>query len=72
MLEGEGGLVMAGLLAHKDMMNLYLAIFVAGLGGLAGEQVHSCIGRSNKEPVHRKFRGPRRAFAVARLLLKRP
>ncbi|MFW2582317.1 DedA family protein, partial [Aliarcobacter butzleri] len=24
MLEGEAGLVMAGLLAHKEMMNLYL------------------------------------------------
>jgi len=71
MLEGEAGLVMAGLLAHKEMMNLYLAIFVAGLGGFAGDQVYFYIGRFNKESVHRKFRGQRRKFAFAHLLLKR-
>lgn len=71
MLEGEAGLVMAGLLAHKEMMSLYLAIFVAGLGGFAGDQVYFYIGRFNKESVHRKFKGQRRKFAFAHLLLKR-
>ncbi|MFW3346732.1 DedA family protein, partial [Aliarcobacter butzleri] len=45
MLEGEAVLVMAGLLAHKEMMNLYMAIFVADLGGFAGDQVYFYIGR---------------------------
>jgi len=70
MLEGEAGLIMAGLLAHNEIMNLYLAIFVAGLGGFAGDQVYFYIGRFNKEYVHRKFKGQRRKFAFAHLLLK--
>ena len=38
MLEGEAGLIMAGLLSHTGDMNLYLAIFIAGLGGFAGDK----------------------------------
>lgn len=71
MLEGEAGLIMAGLLAHTGDMNLYLAIFVAGLGGFAGDQVYFYIGRFNKDTVHRRFRGQRRKFAFAHLLLKK-
>lgn len=71
MLEGEAGLIMAGLLAHKEIMNLYIAIFVAGLGGFGGDQVYFYIGRFNKESVHRKFKGQRRKFALAHLLLKK-
>jgi len=70
MLEGEAGLIMAGLLAHNGMMNLYLAIFVAGFGGFAGDQVYFYIGRFNKDYVIRKFKGQRRKFAFAHLLLK--
>ncbi len=71
MLEGEAGLVMAGLLSHTGDMNLYFAIFVAGLGGFAGDQVYFYIGRFNKGYVHRKFKGQRRKFALAHLLLKK-
>lgn len=71
MLEGEAGLVMAGLLSHTGDMNLYLAIFVAGLGGFAGDQVYFYIGRFNKASVHRKFKGQRRKFALAHILLKK-
>jgi len=70
MLEGEAGLIMAGLLAHNEMMNLYLAILVAGFGGFAGDQAYFYIGRFNKAYVHRKFKGQRRKFAFAHLLLK--
>jgi membrane protein DedA with SNARE-associated domain len=66
MLEGEAGLIMAGLLSHTGDMNLYLAIFIAGLGGFAGDQVYFYIGRFNKASVHRKFKGQRRKFAFAR------
>ena len=71
MLEGEAGLVMAGLLSHTGDMNLYLAIFIAGLGGFAGDQVYFYIGRFNKSYVHKKFKGQRRKFALAHLLLKK-
>lgn len=71
MLEGEAGLVMAGLLSHTGDMNLYIAIFVAGLGGFAGDQVYFYIGRFNKGHVHKRFKGQRRKFAFAHLLLKR-
>jgi len=71
MLEGEAGLIMAGLLAHTGDMNLYLAIFIAGIGGFAGDQVYFYIGRFNKSYVHSKFKGQRRKFALAHLLLKK-
>ena len=44
-LEGEMGLIMAGLLSHTDDMSLPMAIFVAGLGGFAGDQIYFYIGR---------------------------
>ncbi|MGB1226941.1 MAG: DedA family protein [Poseidonibacter sp.] len=71
MLEGEAGLIMAGLLSHTGDMNLYIAIFVAGLGGFAGDQVYFYIGRFNKSYVHSKFKGQRRKFALAHLLLQK-
>lgn len=70
-LEGESGLIMAGLLSHTGDMNLYLSIFVAGLGGFAGDQIYFYIGRYNKKYVHKKFKGQRRKFALAHLLLKK-
>ena len=71
MLEGEAGLIMAGLLAHTGDMNLYMAIFIAGLGGFAGDQVYFYIGRFNKTAVLRKLKSQRRKFAFAHLLLKK-
>ena len=70
-LEGEMGLIMAGLLCHTGDMWLPLAIFVAGLGGFVGDQIYFYIGRYNKAYVHRKFKGQRRKFALAHLLLKK-
>lgn len=71
MLEGEMGLVMAGLLTHTGDMNIFVAIFVAGLGGFAGDQVYFYIGRFNKKFVYKKLRSQRRKLALAHLLLKR-
>lgn len=70
-LEGEAGLIMAGLLCSTGDMNLYLAIFIAGLGGFTGDQIYFYIGRYNKGYVHRNFKGQRRKFALAHLLLKK-
>ena len=65
------GLVMAGLLTHTGDMNLFMAIFIAGLGGFAGDQVYFYIGRFNKKFVYRKPKGQRRKLALAHLLLKK-
>ncbi|RLA75395.1 MAG: DedA family protein [Epsilonproteobacteria bacterium] len=70
-LEGETGLVMAGLLSHTGDMNLYLSIFIAGLGGFVGDQIYFYIGRFNKQYVTKKLKKQRRKFAFAHLLLKR-
>ncbi len=70
-LEGELGLIMAGLMTKTGDMNLYLAIFVAGLGGFAGDQIYFYIGRYNKAYVHTTFRSQRRKFAFAHLLLRK-
>jgi len=70
-LEGESGLIMAGLLSSTGDMNLYISIFIAGLGGFTGDQIYFYIGRYNKKYVHKKFKGQRRKFALAHLLLKK-
>jgi membrane protein DedA with SNARE-associated domain len=70
-LEGEMGLIMAGLLCSTGDMHLFWAIFIAGLGGFFGDQIYFYIGRYNKGFVHRNFRGQRRKFALAHLLLKK-
>ncbi|WP_309500170.1 DedA family protein [Sulfurovum sp.] len=70
-VEGEAGLIMAGILSHTGDMNLFLAIFIAGLGGFIGDQIYFYIGRFNKSYVHRKFKGQRRKVALAHLLLKK-
>ncbi|WP_024955588.1 DedA family protein [Sulfurospirillum arcachonense] len=69
-LEGEMGLIMGGLLSHTGDMSLPIAIFVAGLGGFAGDQIYFYIGRFNKKSIHKKMRKQRRKFAVAHILLK--
>jgi len=70
-LEGESGLIMAGLLCHTGDMNLFLSIFVAGLGGFVGDQIYFYIGRYNKDYIHTNFSSQRRKFALAHLLLKK-
>lgn len=68
-LEGELGLIMAGLLSHSGDMNLYIAILVAGTGGFAGDQIYFYIGRFNKDYIRRKLKTQKRKFALAKLLL---
>jgi membrane protein DedA with SNARE-associated domain len=70
-LEGELGLVMAGLLSHAGSMNLFWAIFVAGLGGFVGDQIYFYTGRYNKEYINKKFAQHSRKFALATLLLRK-
>ncbi len=70
-LEGEMGLIMAGILAHTGDMNLYIAIIVAGLGGFAGDQIYFYLGRFNKNYINKKLHTQKRKFAIAHLLLKK-
>ena len=70
-LEGEMGLIMGGIMSHTGDMNVAGAIFIAGLGGFAGDQIYFYIGRFNKGYIHRKLRKQRRKFAIAHLLLKK-
>ncbi len=70
-LEGELGLIMAGMMSFAGHMNLGLAIFVAGLGGFVGDQFYFYIGRYSKKYIHKKFKKYRRKFAIAHLLLQK-
>lgn len=70
-LEGELGLIMAGLLSHSGHMVLFWAIFTAGLGGFAGDQMYFYTGRYNKAYINKKFAHHNRKFALATLLLRK-
>lgn len=71
MLEGEMGLIMAGILSHLGDMSVVISIVVAAFGGFVGDQVYFYIGRYNKKYIHNKLRSQRRKFAIAHLLLKK-
>lgn len=70
-MEGEMGLVMAGILSYTGDMNLYKAILVASLGGFTGDQIFFFVGRFNRNYVQKKFVKHRRKFALATLLLNK-
>jgi membrane protein DedA with SNARE-associated domain len=70
-LEGEIGLILGGILCYTGDLNLYFAIFVAGLGGFVGDQIYFYIGRYNKGYIQRNLVSQRRKFALAHLLLKK-
>ncbi|PAF48586.1 hypothetical protein BKH46_00165 [Helicobacter sp. 12S02634-8] len=70
-LEGELGLIFAGIAAHTGHMNVFLAVFVAGLGGFVGDQIYFYIGRFNKGYIQRHLSKQRRKLALAHLLLQK-
>ncbi|MFA5455048.1 MAG: DedA family protein [Sulfurimonas sp.] len=70
-LEGELGLIVAGIMSHTGDMFLPFALFVGALGGFAGDQIYFYIGRFNKKYIHNKIRSQRTKFALAHLLLKK-
>ena len=70
-LEGEIGLIMAGIMSHTGDMQYFMSVFVAGLGGFAGDQIYFYIGRFNKGFIQRRLHNQRRKFAIAHLLLKK-
>lgn len=70
-LEGELGLIFAGIAAHTGHLNVLLAIFVAGLGGFVGDQIYFYIGRFKKDYIQKRFATQRRKLALAHLLLQK-
>ncbi|MDR2789581.1 MAG: DedA family protein [Campylobacteraceae bacterium] len=70
-LEGEMALIMGGILSHSGDMNIGWAIFIAGLGGFAGDQIYFYLGRYFKKNINKRLKKQRRKFAIAHLLLKR-
>lgn len=70
-LEGELGLIFAGIAAHTGHLNVWVAIFIAGLGGFVGDQIYFYIGRLNKGYIQRNFASQRRKLALAHLLLQK-
>jgi membrane protein DedA with SNARE-associated domain len=71
MMEGETGLVMAGVMVHTGDMVLITAITVAGIGGFIGDQIYFYIGRYNKDYIHKKLKSQRRKFALGTVLLRK-
>jgi membrane protein DedA with SNARE-associated domain len=70
-LEGELGLIMAGIMSHTGDMLLPIALIVGAFGGFIGDQIYFYIGRFNKTYIHTKLRSQRRKFAIAHVLLKK-
>lgn len=70
-LEGELGLIFAGIAAHTGHLNVWMAIFIAGLGGFTGDQIYFYIGRFNKNYIQKKLVSQRRKLALAHLLLQK-
>lgn len=71
MMEGELALVFAGIMAHHGHVNLFLSIFIAGLGAFCGDQIYFYIGRYNKKYIQKKLTKQKRKFAIAHLLLQK-
>ena len=70
-LEGEMGLIMAGLFSHTGDMNYFMSIFVAGLGGFTGDQIYFWLGRYSKRYIRKVMSKHRAKFALAHLLLEK-
>lgn len=70
-MEGEMGLIMAGIMCHTGDMNYVTAVTVASIGGFAGDQIYFYLGRYNKSYFQKTFKSQRRKVALAHLLLKK-
>jgi len=68
-LEGELGLIMGGIMSKLGYMNLYIAIFIAGLGGFVGDQIYFYIGRYNQDYIRKKMIKQHDKFEKAHELL---
>lgn len=70
-LEGEIGLILAGIACYAGNMNLFFTIAVAGLGGFTGDQIYFYAGRIGKHYIKKRLDKQRRKLALANLLLQK-
>ena len=70
-LEGELGLIMAGIMCHTGHMVIPIAILVARLARFVGDQIYFHIRRYNKRFIYKKLKAQGRKFAFAHLLLQK-
>ncbi len=70
-MEGEMGLIMAGILCHTGDMWYPFAVIVAALGGFTGDQIYFYIGRFNKHYLSRALNKQKRKLAISHLLLRK-
>lgn len=68
-LEGELGLIFAGIMCHAGLMSIVPAILVGGAGAFVGDHFYFYIGRYNKRFILKFFEKQKRKFAVAHLML---
>lgn len=71
LLEGELGLIFAGVMAHAGYMSVSLSILIAGFGAFLGDQFYFSIGRYNKKFITKKLNSQKRKFAIAHLMLQK-
>lgn len=71
LIEGEIGLILAGVMAHSGYINLPISIVVAGVGAFCGDQFYFFLGRYNKKFITNKLSSQKRKFAIAHLLLQK-
>ncbi|NLK66773.1 MAG: DedA family protein [Campylobacteraceae bacterium] len=71
LIEGELGLVFAGIMAHQGLMSIPVASVVASFGAFLGDQFYFSVGRYNKKFITKKLNSQKRKFAIAHLLLQR-
>lgn len=70
-MEGEMGLIMAGIMIHTGDMDYFLAITIASTGGFLGDQFYFYLGRYNKSYFYKRFKNQRRKMALAHVLLRK-
>jgi len=70
-MEGELGLIMAGLMSYTGDMQLEVALPVAILGGFIGDQLYFYFGRFFKNDLKDMMRSKRRELALSFLLIKK-
>jgi membrane protein DedA with SNARE-associated domain len=70
-IEGETGLIMAGLFVHTGDMVLAWAIITAGVGAFVGDQIYFYLGRFKKKYVIKKLSKQKSKIAYVKFLLRK-
>ncbi|RAX58135.1 DedA family protein [Helicobacter monodelphidis] len=71
LIEGELGLVFAGLAVHDGKMHFIPTIIIAGTAASIADQFYFYIGRFNRRGIQDKLSSQRRKFALASRLLQK-